>query len=71
MAFCLEWIRANYWDAHHRVLTGKPEDEDIAGDGDAVTSDVRDSDAFRSLHNALDAYQYLKIYTIWGGENGF
>merc|ERR1719320_1821965 len=63
MAFCLEWVRANYWEAEYKVMTGK---EGVTSSAGAVV-DVRDSEAFQSLHNALDAYQYLKIYTIWGG----
>ena len=45
--------------------------EDVPGHGTSVDADrsgMVDCATYTGLHNALDSYQYLKIYTIWGGE---
>ena len=69
LVFCLGWIRNNYWDAEYDAMT---RDEDVPGglgsSVDADSSGMVDCATYTGLHNALDSYQYLKIYTIWGGE---
>ena len=56
LAFCLQWIRINFWDTQLKLNT-----ENIQ------LSNKEPSQAYSEIHNALDCYRYLKIYTIWGG----
>ena len=68
LVFCLGWIRNNYWDAEYDAMT---RGEDVPGHDTSVDADrsgMVDCATYTGLHNALDSYQYLKIYTIWGGE---
>ena len=55
VAFCFNWIIVNYWQFEDHTI------ESLA--------DVTNYANYPFIHELLDCYKYLKIYSIWGSRN--
>lgn len=58
--YCMEWIRQNYW--HEELIIIRTEMETDS------QHPIRSLSEYSSLHDLLDCYMYLKLYSIWGTE---
>lgn len=59
VSYCFKWLVINYWE-HEDALREKE---------DNVLADIRNHENYENIHQLLDCYKYLRIYSLWGNKN--
>ena len=66
LAFSLKWIALNYWIPELKNCTYMTVNE-APNEDNNQDSYLKSIPIYKRIHNLLDCYRYLKLYTIWGG----